>query len=248
MSMSIANIRDLLLNTVRGGGDSTRYSAVDLDRAVRTACDKFVMLTQCLNRSDDVTIAKGASTFTLPTGFRPDRLVSITLNNVSQYPHPLEHLAWDSFYAESLRQTTASPPRVFSFKDWNTIALAPAADIAYSAAVRWTPFFDINPGTNTATWTDGTVNPAVIGYPTNLPDDMLREILYTGANALLTYPVPEQAYASQAWALFDKYVQTIKGIGSLGQRISYRSPQGSVGIGVILLKADVIEGGPSYGP
>jgi len=173
--MYISDVRKRLVKTVRSASDPTAYDDFSKDFAHKTAAEEIIRRCDLLLRVDAITLLANSNTLpTLPTGFRPDRLVMayLTGTNVQvndwglspEAPYLSIGAPHNSPWRPDtcrlklvdletlLNLTDAAPfkgqPVQLCFDTLTTGLTYPERDQAYTANLRWNDFY--------TTWTDGS--------------------------------------------------------------------------------------------
>lgn len=189
-SMSLASAIALLREFARMAGSSASYSDLNCQHAIEGACSYFCRETKYVTASGTITVAGGtdavdASGLSL---FRPERILSVSAEDVDE---PLKKL--DPLTMHAKRNAAQSGlPEFISFHTATAGYVYPAPADDCDLTVRyWQP------------WDTTSMN---------LPLEVLREIIPTGAAAMLQHNEPEALYASGAWQKFLAIVEQYKGV------------------------------------
>jgi len=224
--MTTADAILLVRQFARNAGDSTAYSDTAVTHAINIVGTRFVQQVRSQRRTDDVTLTSGNATAGISTmvtaGFRPDMLLSAYLTDRAG---AMRVVSWDDLMM--LRSTTGretlSPadgrgtdavtaasgtPTTLAFETLTTCEVYPVPNATYTVRFRWCPPFSLTGGT---------------GGHISIPDDWLRQILYTGATAVLQHNEPESAYASGAWQKYLEFEKSVTATGNLGATTTLRS-------------------------
>lgn len=185
------------------------YSDADVDRSIQWAGNDFVEHSHYTKTTSTMAISDGSTALpAFPTGFRPERLLSayIVAEGKTLDVRPYEELV------ELIDQEAGEGvPTKIAFTTLTTGVVYPIPDAAYTLAVRfWEPFTDWTAG--------GTPSPNSF----NLPDDVLRVVLMTGAVARLQANEPEHGYAAERMAEYIAYRTRMTQVGKLGVRVNDR--------------------------
>ena len=224
--MTTADAILLVRQFARNAGDSTAYSDTACTNAINIVGTRFVQQVRSQRVTTDITLTSGNTTATITTlttlGFRPDMLLSVYLTNRAR---ALDVVSWDDL--QLLRSTTgrttldptdgrstdavtpaSGTPTTLAFETFTGAEVYPVPDAAYTLRFRWCTPFSLTGGS---------------GGAISIPDDWLRQILYTGATAVLQHNEPESAYASGAWQKYLEFERSVTATGNLGATSSLRS-------------------------
>jgi hypothetical protein len=220
----------------RSAGSSTAYTDAEITDAIQTVCDEFIRITKCTKRVDTISLTAAAAGVlpTLPTGFRPDRLISayLTGSNVvsssSGYYNPIygegRRDGWGPPYSATLgvipyqqliemKYTGAvtGQPQYLAFSSGVVESAAgevfPVPGETYTANLLWFKAFS----TADSTWV--------------IADDYLSQILSRGVPAFLQRTEPEATYAVREWAEYQNWVREVATAGNLGATEVISSPR-----------------------
>lgn len=208
--MNLTTARSWARQFSRNAGDSTMYTDADVDRAIQTVADRFIVKTRCLKTVSSIALSQGvaaASLAGIPT-FRPDRLVGAYLSTVAT---PLMMVDYETYLASFVTDASQGVPTAIAFETPSTCYIWHTPNAAYTLRLRWTDFF--------TPWTPGGADPGTL----NLADDFLRGILSFGVPATLQHNEPEHKYASATWQRYLEFEKDNLSAGSTGARVMFRN-------------------------
>lgn len=236
--MILQEAQNYVRQFARNAGESV-YSADQIDRAIQAAGDEFVRRSRVIREVDPITLTANTSALpTLPTGFRPDRLIDAYLSGtnvqidtnvyaIGTFGGPYAQGAVTGAsesderrrislrlvpYQQVLSQQIVLPqtqqPTLMGFQTWATGQVWPTPDQNYTLNLLWLPFFSV--------WTPGDATQ--LNTVLNVPDEFLRPALTYGATAFLQHTDPQQQYANPSWKMFIEFCESCRGEGSLGVR------------------------------
>jgi hypothetical protein len=235
--MNVQTARQYVQQFARSAGSTDEYPVIELDRAIKMACDEFISESKYLKTVDTLTLTSGSDALpTLPTGFRPERLLSayLTGSNVTVSGGISRDSSWPGYYLDdSTREYTgearraalnispyerlldlkygigeSSQPTSIAFSSHTAGIVYPTPDENFTLVLRWVGFV--------TTWTDGATDSTTVATTINLPDDILRFILTYGATSYLQHTEPTAGYAAQSYQKFKGFIERHKNAGSLG--------------------------------
>ena len=238
-SYTLTDLRTTLKAIARNAKDSTEYGPMALDIAIRTACNTFISATRFTKKLD--TLALTAGTYTIDvstiTHFRPDMLLIayLTGTNVKassggsyeigryytegaysfgpgDYDPNLFRFDFQELNRLRIAMNLSQQPRAVAFDTWTTGMVYPTPDQSYTLNLLWSPPF--------TSWAYGVADGsgATAVTPFNLPDEILDQIMATGALAFLQQNEAEHAYATPRGKDFKELIKANAGKGGLGVR------------------------------
>lgn len=220
--MNLTTARAFVSSAVRDGSSE---SATNIDQAIQAACDRFCRLAKCVIKTDSVAITEDSTSFPLAVplanGFRPERVLDAWITGE---PDPLALIDYGTLNTLAANDDgTGVPTRLAFLDNTGNGLLWPTPNDDFTAKLRyWQPFGITVSSVFSTSWTPGTADADTLAGTLNIPDDVIKPVLYEGAAAILKGPSPEVAYASAAWARFLDYCREMAGSGNLGARTMQR--------------------------
>lgn len=212
--MNVTTAREWVRSHCNDALDSSRYSDELVDQAIQYVGNLFCRLTRCLRAAENVAIAAASTNFPIITptanGFLPERIIDVSIASKGIV---LNIIDYAELIVAAHEDKTTGVPTALAFKATDAAEVWPTPDAAYTAVLRyWRPFTSWAPGTPQ----DGTT--------LNLPDEYLPTILIDGAASVLRFPNPKDQTASASWRRFMDFTDAMRGAGSMGTKVIYRSP------------------------
>lgn len=190
-------------------GDTTTYSATNIDRAIAAVLDDFVHYTKCTQTTATVTLTEDDDDLpAFPTGMRPEWVRRAYIAGEGE----LETIPHADLLQKQIDDSDTGLPEFIAFTSATTGKVFPTPDDGYTLTLVY-----VSPPTS---FTPGTGSPGSVTF--NVPDHYLRNILTYGATAMLQHAQPEHAYASETWQKYLVYRNSLRGLGGTGAKIAAR--------------------------
>ncbi len=248
MAITLGNVDTYARSYLRNGGsDSSAYTSGQIGFAFQTAAEEVIRECFLLPKIGTITLANGVNDLpSMPTGFRPDRLMKAYLSSTnarismpyldpnSPYytegapafsdlsPTSISLMVVSTAYLLDLRAGApqVGQPTMIAFDQISGTGMCfPTPDQDYTATLQWNDqLTNFTPGTSSA------------GTTFNLQDDYLRPIITYGVASIVQGNEPQNQFAQNAKAQFEKYIEDTKNRMSLGtQMVSVMGTGGGVG-------------------
>ncbi len=213
--MTRTTARKIIRAATDSGGDTDRYSNLDIDVALLLVGNDFVGRTACTHQLSQVAIVAATATvdFVALTGFRDEFAEEISLVESPSYAagvvqDALRVVAWSDLRLErGQRGIALGTPELIAFKTttlahlWRTPAYAGTLDVWWHP-----PFTSFDPGT------------ADDGAALNIPDDLITPVLVHGAAVIVQMTDPEAIERALRTGAYDAHVMRSSGRGGRAPR------------------------------
>ena len=136
--MNLTEARKWVRQFCTDANDDSKHAEAVVDRAIQYAGNEFCRISQCLRRTDSVTLNAGSPTFAPPAGRRPERVIDVFLSGKSE---PLTLVGYPHLNAARANSAGTGTPGLLAFLDAMTAEVFPTPDVGYTAKLRhWLPF------------------------------------------------------------------------------------------------------------
>lgn len=208
--MYLSAARQFLRQFAKDAADESTYKDDEIDRAIQTVCDDFILATGCTNTKATVALTTDSSALgTLPTGFYADMIRRAWITTKGE----LEIIDHRNLLAKQLSTVSEDDdsiltgrPEYLAFSSPTTGEVYPTPGDDYTLNILYAaPLTSFTPGTSSASSTS-----------LNISDHLLRMVLIYGASALLQHNETEKAFATTSWRKYLDFRESCRGRNHLG--------------------------------
>jgi hypothetical protein len=190
-------------------GDNSVFTNADYDRAILYVGNRFCRVTRYLqNRSLLSLTADSSALPAFPTGFAPERTIRAWIGTKPA----LKVTDYQAILDSHENSPATGHPQAMGFSGRTSGMVWPTPDANYTLNLLWWRSFN--------TFTVNTASPGSITF--DLPDEVMCQILPTGAAAWLRFANPEAVKASAGWQEYLAIEAGYRGVGNMGARVLYR--------------------------
>ena len=208
--MYLSEARRILRQFAKDAADESTYRDDEIDRAIQTVCDDFILATGCTATKSTVALtADDPDLGTLPTGFLADMIRRAWITSRGE----LEIIDHRNLLAKQLSTVNEEDdsvltgrPEFLAFSSPTAGEVYPTPGDDYTLNILYVaPLTSFTPGTSSASST-----------LINIPDHLLRQALIYGASAILQHNETEKAFASTSWQKYLAFREASRGRNHLG--------------------------------